>query len=88
VIYDNVRVVSLASPVITNIVLNGGNAEIIFRANANDVAGQFVLQQSSPSVTGTYADTSTPITSLGGGAFKAASAASASAAFYRIRRLY
>jgi hypothetical protein len=87
VIYANARVISLEGPRITNFVLNSGNAEITFAANASDVAGQFVLQ-SANAVTGAYADTSSTITSLGGGVFKAVKAAGASPTFYRIRRIY
>ena len=57
-------------------------------ANSGDVPAQFTLQQSTPLVTGTYADTTSTITSLGGGAFKAVKAAGASPTFYRIRRTY
>jgi hypothetical protein len=88
VIIDNLRVISLAVPVIAKVVLNGGNAEITFTANSGDVPAQFVLQQSTPLVTGAYADTTSAITSLGGGAFKAVKAAGASSTFYRIRRIY
>ncbi len=88
VIIDNLRVISLAVPVITKVVLNGGNAEITFTANAADVAGQFVLQQSTPPVTGPYSDTTSSINALGGGAFKAVKAAGAGPTFYRIRRIY
>jgi hypothetical protein len=88
VIYDNVRVISLASPVITNIVDNAGNIEITFVATSGDVPGQFVLQASSPSPSGTYADVSSTITSLGGGYFKSVKAAGASPTFYRIRRVF
>ncbi len=88
VIYDNVRVIRVAGPVITSIVLNGGNVEITFTAGTSDVVGQFTLQQASPSVTGTYADTSSTITSLGGGAFKAVKAVGAIPSYYRIRKAY
>ena len=88
VIYANARVVSLAVPVVTKIGQNGSNLEITFTANAGDVPSQFVLQQSSPLATGAYADTTSVITSLGGGAFKAVKAIGASPTFYRVRRLY
>jgi hypothetical protein len=87
VVYANVRVISLASPVITKIVRNGANAEVTFTANSGDVVAQFTLQSSS-AVTGPYADTASTISSLGGGAFKAVKAAGASQQFYRVRRLY
>ncbi len=88
ILFANARVISLAAPVITHTVLNGGNAEITFTANAADVAGQFVLQQSTPLVTGPYSDTTSSINALGGGAFKAVKAAGAGPTFYRIRRIY
>jgi hypothetical protein len=88
VVYDNVRVISLENPVITNIVLNAGAVTIDFVANAGDVTTQFALQQSTPLVSGPYADTAAPITSLGGGAFKAVLSAPASTTYYRIRRIY
>jgi hypothetical protein len=86
-VYANVRVISLASPNITHIALNAGNAQVTFSANAGDVIGQFVLQ-SAGVVTGPYTDTSSTITSLGSGVFKAVKAAGASQQFYRIRRVY
>jgi hypothetical protein len=87
VIYANARLVSLQIPVIKNIVDNAGSLEITFEANAGDVPAQFVLQQSAPLATGPYADTSSTITSLGGGYFKAVKAVGASPTFYRIRRI-
>ena len=86
VIYANARVISLARPIITHIVDNAGSIQITFTANASDVVGQFVLQ-TAPVVNGTYADTSSTITSLGGGAFKAVKPAGAGPTFYRIRRI-
>jgi hypothetical protein len=88
VIYANARVVSLANPTITSIVQNGGNVEITFSANASDTTSQFTLQQSTPSVAGAYSDTSSTITSLGGGLFKSVKAMGAGQTFYRIRRIY
>jgi hypothetical protein len=86
VIYANVRVISLARPLVTKLVPNGSNAEITFTANAGDVPAQFTLQSASL-VNGTYADTSSTITSLGGGAFKAVKAVAGNQQFYRIRRI-
>ncbi len=88
VIYANARVISLAGPTITGIVVNGGNVEITFTANTGDVVGQFNLQQSSPLVTGGYADTTSTISSLGGGVFKAVKAVPAANTFYRISKSY
>jgi len=86
VIYANVRVISLARPLVTKFMRNGSNAEITFTANAGDVPAQFTLQSAS-AVNGTYADTSSTLTSLGGGAFKSVKAISGSQQFYRIRRI-
>ncbi|HVM51319.1 MAG TPA: hypothetical protein VMU04_25035 [Candidatus Acidoferrum sp.] len=88
VIYANARVISLANPHIAATALSSGNVVIRFTANAGDVPGQFTLQQSSPSVRGAYTDTSSVITSLGGGSFQAVKALGANPTFYRIRRLY
>ena len=88
VIYDNVRVVRLAGPVITAIVVNGSNVEITFTASTSDVVGQFVLQQSSPLVTGPYGDTTSTITSLGGGTFKSVKAVPTAQTFYRVAKTY
>jgi hypothetical protein len=89
VVYDNLRVISLAAPVITSIQTVGGNVQIDFTANAADVISQFVLQ-SAANATGTYADTATAITSLGGGNFRATVAYSPLDApkFFRVRRLF
>jgi hypothetical protein len=86
VIYANVRVISLARPLVTKVLRNGNNAEITFTANAGDVTAQFTLQSASL-VNGTYADTSSTITSLGGGVFKSVKAAAGDQQFYRIRRI-
>jgi hypothetical protein len=87
VVYDNVRVISLAGPVITAINRVGGNVQIDFTAGAADVPAQFVLQSASI-VTGPYADTSATITSLGAGNFRATKPfdPNAPAVFYRVRR--
>ena len=89
VIYANARVISLnslARPVITRLVMNVGNAEITFTGNAGDVVGQFVLQTASE-VNGAYADTTSTLSSLGSGAFKAVKAVGPANQFYRIRRI-
>jgi hypothetical protein len=87
VYYDNLRVISLASPVVTRIETDAGNARIDFSANAADVVGQFVLQ-AAPAVTGPYNDVSATITSLGGGNFRATTALGGTAQFYRVRRVF
>jgi hypothetical protein len=86
VIYANARVISLARPLLTKVVRNGSNAEITFTANAGDVPAQFVLQSASLVNSG-YADTSSTITALGGGTFKAVKAVAGNQQFYRIRRI-
>src|SRR5204863_3526262 len=84
VVYDNVRVISLAVPVVTGIAKVGANVQITFTANAGDVPAQFVLQAAS-SVTGPYADVSSAITLVGPGSFKATKAFDplSNAVFYR-----
>jgi hypothetical protein len=86
VIFANARVISLARPLLTKVVRNGSNAEITFTANAGDVPAQFVLQSASLVNSG-YADTSSTITALGGGTFKAVKAVAGNQQFYRIRRI-
>ena len=88
VIYANARVISLANPRITSPAVNAGSITITFLANSGDVPAQFTLQQSSPSVIGAYADTTSTITSLGGGSFKAVKTLGANPTFYRLRRIY
>jgi hypothetical protein len=89
VIYDNVRVISLAGPVVTAINRVGGNVQIDFTAGAADVPAQFALQSASL-VVGPYADTSASITSLGAGNFRATKPfdPNAPAVFYRVRRSF
>jgi hypothetical protein len=89
VVYDNVRVISLAGPVVTAINRVGGNVQIDFTAGSADVPAQFALQ-SSGIVTGPYADTTATITSLGGGNFRATKPfdPNAPAVFYRVRRAF
>jgi len=90
VVYDNVRVVSVAAPVrpnIVSIVKIGSNVQIDFTAGAGDIPGIFTLQTASV-VTGPYTDTSSTITSLGGTSFRATKAVNPSdnVAFYRIKK--
>ena len=90
VVYDNLRVISLAGPVITAINRVGSTVQIDFTAGPADVPPQFVLQ-SAAVVTGPYADTSAVIsTALGSGNFRAAKFfdPNAPAAFYRVRRAF
>jgi hypothetical protein len=88
VVYDNLRVISLAGPVVVAITKAGGNVNIDFTAGSGDVPAQFVLQSAS-SVTGPYSDIASTITSLGGSSFRASTPLPASPpAFYRVRRAY
>jgi hypothetical protein len=89
-VFDNVRVVRLVAPAaqprITGISASGNNVEITFAAGAADAAASFKLQ-SSVSVSEGYADDNTAtIIALGPGQFKATTAKSGTARFYRIRR--
>lgn len=88
VVYDNLRVVQLAStsrPNITNIRLVGGNVEITFTGEAGDTAAGFGLQEAG-TVNGTYGDVSATITGSAG-TFKAVRALGGSQQFYRIKRV-
>ncbi len=87
VIYDNVRVVSLANPVITSIQTDATDAKIFFSANAGDTVDQFVLQ-SATLVTGPYVDVSSTKTLLSPGNFRFNRALNGAVQFYRIRRTY
>ena len=87
VIYANARVISLASPVITQITNDASNVTIKFNGNAGDVPGQFVLQSASV-VNGPYIDVSSTITSPASGTFSATRTLNGPTQFYRIRRTY
>lgn len=94
VFFDNLRVISLASPAITSIQPGSPNLTIQFTANASpaDQASQFVVQSAS-AVTGPYTDIGTPgvgITSPSAGNFTATVAVNPleSQKYYRIRRVY
>ena len=88
VVYDNLRVVRLAStsrPNITNIQLVGGNVEISFAGEAGDTTADFALQEAG-TVNSTYGDVSATITGSAG-SFKAVRAVGDSPRFYRIKRV-
>lgn len=87
VIYDNIRVISLAAPtvLITQIKIVGGNVEIDFTGPTSDAASAYVLQ-AAPAVTGTYGDVSATITGSGG-VYKAVRTLSPTSTFFRIKRL-
>jgi hypothetical protein len=84
VIYDNVRVVRIGSPVITGINLAGSNATITFSSDNGESVSQFVLQTAA-SVTGPYADSPATITEATPGMFTTQVPLSGDAQFYRIR---
>lgn len=86
---DNVRVVSLAAPVISQITIAGANVQVDFSANAGDVVAQFTLQ-SATSAGGPFADEASTITSLGSGNFRSVVSYNSAITpkFYRIRRAY
>lgn len=87
VIYDNIRVISLAAPtvVITQIKIVGSNVEIDFTGPTSDASSAYVLQAAA-AVTGTYGDVSATITGSGG-VYKAVRALSPTSTFFRIKRL-
>lgn len=94
VLFDNLRVISLASPTITSITPGTPNVTIQFTANASpaDQTVQFVVQSAS-SVTGPYTDVGGPgvgITSPTAGNFTATVAVNPLDAqkYYRVRRVY
>lgn len=88
VYYSNLRVVAVAVPSITQILVNPvGNVVINFTSNDGDlIASNFALQ-SAAAVAGPYADkTNATITQLSAGAFQAVVPVGGSSAFYRIRQ--
>jgi len=91
VIYDNVRVVSIAAaaptaPItITKITSSGNNVTIDFTAGATDTTANFVVQ--SASTLSGFSDIVTTITSPSSSNFSTTFAKSGSQQFYRIRRL-
>ncbi|HSU55664.1 MAG TPA: Calx-beta domain-containing protein, partial [Candidatus Dormibacteraeota bacterium] len=85
---ENLRVETFVSaPIrITGIRLIGGNVEITFTGPAAAAATDFKLQ-SSPAITGGYADdNSATLTLLGAGSFKATTAVNGARNFYRIKQ--
>ena len=89
VVIDNVRVIGLTAPVITQLNITGGNVLVDFAANTGDVISQFVLQTAT-AASGPFADEASGITSLGSGNFRSTTTYNAATTpkFYRIRRAY
>lgn len=89
VYYSNLRVVSLASPIISQIALNNVNGTVVINFTTVDgdaIASSFVLQ-SAGVVGGPYANASGAIiTQLSAGAFQAVVPQNGSVQFYRIHQ--
>jgi hypothetical protein len=88
VLIENLRVETFVSApiIVTSIRIVGANVEVTFSGPTTAVPGDFKLQRSA-TVNGTYADdNSASITSLGSGLFKAITAQSGSAGFFRIKQ--
>ena len=90
VIYANARVVKISGPPISNVGVTGTNLVLTFSAASGNqaVPSQYILQQSTPSVTGPYTNTTATITSLGGGVFQAVKPAPKAPTFYRLKLAY
>jgi hypothetical protein len=84
VVFDNVRVVSIAGLQITSIADSGSNVEIDFTFGLTAGPGSFDVISAS-TVTGTYAPASASIVQLSPGSFRATVAKSGDAQFYRIQ---
>src|SRR6185312_3539789 len=85
-LFDNLRVATMQVPLITVIKTVGGNVQIDFTGSTSDTPASFALQ-SVGTVNGAFADApSAPITSLGGGLFRATVPLNGPVQFYRIRR--
>jgi hypothetical protein len=87
VYFSNLRVVSLASPIITQIAVNKVNNTVVINFTTDDgdlIASSFALQ-SAAAVNGPYADNAgASITALSAGAFQAVVPLSGSVQFYRV----
>ena len=89
VYYSNLRVVSLASAIITQVIVNKNNGTVVINftstVDGDLTASSFALQSASV-VAGPYADVaSASITPLSVGAFQAVAPQTGSMQFYRIR---
>jgi hypothetical protein len=73
------------SPTITKVTVSGSNIVLTFSGNASDAATAYTVL-SSPTVTGTYVNTSATIPMQSPGVFQASVPISGATQFYRIRR--
>ena len=88
VVYDNLRVVQLAStsrPAIAGIRIVGNTVEISFSGEASDAPGAFALLEAT-TVNGTYSQVSATITGSNG-TFKAVRPLETTPRFFRLQRL-
>jgi hypothetical protein len=89
VYFSNLRVVSLASPIISQIAINTVNSTAVINFTTVDgdlIASSFALQSAS-AVGGPYADVSSAsISALSAGAFQAVVSQNGATQFYRIRQ--
>lgn len=87
VYYSNLRVVSVAAPIITQIIVNKVNSTAVINfttADGDTTASSFTLQ-SAATVNGAYANNAAAtITQLSAGAFQAVVPLSGAAQFYRV----
>ena len=87
-VFDNVRVVGLASatpPNITHIAVVGSTVAIGFSGAGSDTTASFKLQ-SSATVNGSYADDNSAVITGSAGFFQASTSVNGDVRFYRIRR--
>ena len=82
---DNFSLSWTTAPVITGIVITGGNVQIDFTGTASDSASSFLLV-SATQVDGSYADTGAVITQPGAGQFCAICPVNGLQQFYRVER--
>ena len=87
VYFSNLRVVSLASRMISQIAVNNGSVIINFTTVDGDLTASSFALQSASLVAGPYSDVANAsITPLSVGAFQAVAPQTGSMQFYRIRR--
>jgi hypothetical protein len=91
-VFDNVRVVQLAStavttPHISGINVTGTTVQVDFTGGSSDGPANFKLQNRAQVNSGSFADDNTAvITTISAGVFRATTTTSGSAQFYRIKR--